>query len=39
LLKSDLVKDDLKTGKTLNFARLDRKEALAVKPKLKGDNT
>jgi hypothetical protein len=39
LLKSDLVKDDLKTGKTLNFARLDRKEALAVKPKLKGDKT
>lgn len=39
LLKSDLVKDDLKAGKSLNFARLDRKEALAVSPKLKEDRT
>lgn len=37
LLKSDLVKDDLKAGKQLNFAKLDRKEALAIKPKLKED--
>lgn len=39
LLKSDLVKEDLKAGKSLDFARLDRKEALAIKPKLKGDKT
>lgn len=39
LLKSDVVKDELKAGKSLNFARLDRKEALAVKPKLKEDRT
>lgn len=37
LLKSDLVKDDLKAGKDLNFARLERREALAVKAKLAGD--
>jgi len=37
LLKSDLVKEDLKAGKNLNFARLDRKEALSIKPKLKED--
>ena len=39
LLKSDFVKDDLKAGKNLNFAKLDRKEALSIKPKLKGDRT
>jgi hypothetical protein len=39
ILKTDLVKDDLKAGKNLNFARLDRKEALSIKPKLKGDKT
>ena len=37
ILKSDLVKEDLKAGKSLNFARLDRKEALSIKPKLKED--
>ncbi len=35
ILKADLVKDDLKAGKELNFAKLDRKEALQVKVKLK----
>lgn len=35
ILKSDLVKDDLKAGKDLNFAKLDRKEALGLKVKLK----
>lgn len=39
VLKSDVVKDDLKSGKDLNFAKLDRKEALSIKPKLKGDKT
>lgn len=37
ILKADLVKDELKAGKPLNFARLERKEALQVKAKLKGD--
>jgi hypothetical protein len=37
ILKSDIVKDDLKDGKTLNFAKLDRKEALQIKAKIKGD--
>jgi hypothetical protein len=35
ILKSDMVKDDLKAGKELNFAKLDRKEALQVKVKIK----
>jgi hypothetical protein len=35
ILKSDLVKDDLKAGKQLNFAKLDRKEALSIKVKVK----
>lgn len=39
ILKSDLVKDELKAGKTLNFAKLERKEALQVKAKLKGDKS
>ena len=39
ILKSDLVKDELKAGKTLNFAKLERKEALQIKAKLKGDKS
>jgi hypothetical protein len=35
ILKSDLVKDDLKAGKQLNFAKLDRKEALSIKVKVR----
>jgi hypothetical protein len=37
MLKSDILKDDLKSGKNFNFAKLDRKEALQIKAKLKGD--
>lgn len=37
VLKTDLLKDDLKDGKTFNFAKLDRKEALQIKAKIKGD--
>lgn len=37
ILKTDLVKDELKAGNYLNFAKLDQKESLAIKPKLKGD--
>lgn len=37
ILKTDLVKDELKAGKTLNFAKLERKEELGIKAKLKGD--
>ena len=37
LLKTDAVKDDLKAGKPINFARLERREALTIKAKLNED--
>lgn len=39
VLKADLVKDDLKSGKTFNFARLKQDEKLGLKAKLKGDKS
>jgi len=36
VLKTDKVKDDLKAGKDLPFARLEQKTKLVTKPKLKG---
>jgi hypothetical protein len=36
VLKADKVKDDLKAGKALPFARLEQKTKLVTKPKLKG---
>lgn len=39
ILKTDLIKEELKAGKNLNFAKLERKEVLGIKPKLKGDRT
>lgn len=36
VLKADKVKDDLKAGKALTFARLEQKTKLVTKPKLKG---
>lgn len=37
LLKNDVVKDDLKSGHSLDFAKLERRESLAINAKLKED--
>lgn len=34
VLKANVLKDDLKQGKQVDFARLERKEKLAIEPKL-----
>lgn len=39
VLDTDLVKNDLKAGEALDFAKLERKEGLKITAKLKGDKT